>query len=58
LRRIVRDARTLYAADVVAKRSAANATAYVRRSVEEIVASRAKMAQLLGDARLLIGLPA
>ncbi|MBN8885792.1 MAG: AAA family ATPase [Rudaea sp.] len=58
LRRIVRDARTMYAADVVAGHSTVSASDYVRRSVEEIVASRNNMAQLLGDDRLRIGAPA
>ncbi len=58
LRRIVRDARTLYAADIAAGRTTADAKTYVRRSVEEIVASRNNMADLLGDDKLRIGVAA
>lgn len=55
LRRLVRDARTLYAADLVAERTVANATEYVAQAVKEIVISRGRMASLLGDERLRIG---
>jgi len=55
LRRIAGDAKSLYAADLVAKRDPSVATDYVRRAVEDIITVRDNMAETLGDDSLRVG---
>jgi len=55
LRRIAGDAKSLYAADIVAGREPSVATDYVRRAVEDIIAVRDSMAETLGDDTLRVG---
>ena len=52
LRRLVADAKTLYASDVIRERTARDATAYLQAAVDAIVAVRNRMADNLGDERL------
>ena len=52
LRRLVGDAKTLYASDVVSEVPAKDAAAYLEAAVMEIVAVRNRMADSLGDERL------
>lgn len=55
LRRIAGDAKSLYAADIVAEREAVQAEVYLHRAVEELVAIREAMAETLGDPSLRVG---
>ncbi|MEJ0037951.1 MAG: AAA family ATPase [Gammaproteobacteria bacterium] len=55
LRRIATDAKALYASDKVNKRKLRNATEYVKASVDNIMASRSRMASSLGDDSLRVG---
>jgi ATP-dependent 26S proteasome regulatory subunit len=55
LRRIVGDARTYYAADKIAKRKPSAVQAYLERSIDTIVATRARMADSLHDETLRAG---
>ncbi len=52
LRRLIGDAKALYASDLVAARPPALAAAYLERAVAEIVAVRNRMADGMGDERL------
>ncbi len=54
LRRLAGDARLLYAADLKAGRSHRSATDYFSLAIEELVATRAIMAQRLADDALLV----
>ena len=54
LRRLAGDAKLLYAADLVAKRPTGNATHYLMKATEELIATRAIMAKRLADDALLI----
>lgn len=55
LRRIIGDAKLLYAADVVAEAPIATATEYLAAAIEEIIAVRDRMADQLGDDALRVG---
>lgn len=57
LRRIAADAKSLYAADLVRNREAQAANDYLQRAVHNVVSVRARMAEALGDANLLVGEP-
>ena len=52
IRRLVSDAKTLYAADVAHKRMPGSASSYLHRAVEAIVAMRSRMAECLQDESL------
>ncbi|MEJ1964531.1 MAG: AAA family ATPase [Gammaproteobacteria bacterium] len=55
LRRIAGDAKSLYAADLVAKRELATAKEYLARAVEDIITDRNNMATMLNDLSLRVG---
>jgi transitional endoplasmic reticulum ATPase len=55
LRRVIGDAKALYASDRVRERPIASGTAYVERAVADIVASRSAMATNLADPTLRVG---
>ncbi|MEJ0037953.1 MAG: AAA family ATPase [Gammaproteobacteria bacterium] len=55
LRRIATDAKALYASDKVNKRTTRQGTDYVKRAVDNIMASRSRMASSLGDESLRVG---
>jgi transitional endoplasmic reticulum ATPase len=52
LRRLVGDAKAIYASDVVRDQKLRTAADYLQRAVDEIVATRNRMADSLGDQRL------
>jgi transitional endoplasmic reticulum ATPase len=54
LRRLAGDARLLYAADLVAERPAKDATGYMLSAVEDLISTRAIMAERLADDALRI----
>jgi transitional endoplasmic reticulum ATPase len=55
LRRIAGDAKALYAADRVNKRATQAGTEYVKSAVDNIMATRSRMATTLGDESLRVG---
>ena len=55
LRRITGDARTFHGADVIAQRKQSTAQQYLTRAVEELIATRTRMADNLRDESLRIG---
>ncbi|MEJ0037952.1 MAG: ATP-binding protein [Gammaproteobacteria bacterium] len=55
LRRIAGDAKTLYAADIVAKQPVSNASDYLTRAANDTIADRNTMATVLNDLTLRLG---
>ncbi|MEJ0037954.1 MAG: ATP-binding protein [Gammaproteobacteria bacterium] len=55
LRRIASDAKTLYAADIVAKQPVTNASEYLNRAAADVIADRNNMAAVLNDMSLRLG---
>jgi transitional endoplasmic reticulum ATPase len=55
LRRVVADAKALYAMDLVQRQPVASGAVYVERAVRDILASRAAMAANLADPTLRVG---
>jgi AAA+ superfamily predicted ATPase len=55
LRRVAGDAKSLYAADIVHGRKLATANDYLHLAVDQLVAIRTRMADILGDESLRIG---
>ncbi|MEJ1964530.1 MAG: ATP-binding protein [Gammaproteobacteria bacterium] len=55
LRRIASDAKALFAADTVNKRTIRAGTDYVKSAVDNIMATRSRMANSLGDESLRVG---
>jgi transitional endoplasmic reticulum ATPase len=55
LRRIIADARTLHAADNLAERPIGTAQIYLERAADDLIATRARMAEHLRDENLRVG---
>ena len=55
LRRIAGDAKSLYAADIVAKRPLSSATQYLQTAIGDVVSDRNNMAAVLNDMNLRVG---